>query len=154
MPFGTQIRSDGVTFALWAPSAREVALVCDESELAMPQVGHGWYRLAVPAAHAGSRYCFRIDGKLDVPDPASRRQADNVKGRSVVVDPASFEWSDAAWHGRPWEDVVLYEAHVGAATPEGTFAALTERLDAIAATGLTAIELLPLSDCPGTRNWG
>ena len=154
MPFGAKLETDGIRFALWAPTAATVGLICDGVELPMPAVGQGWHKLVAPAARKGSLYSFRIDGHLDVPDPASRRQTSETKGPSIVVDPDEFEWTDAAWSGRPWEDAVLSEMHVGTATQEGTFAALTDKLERLADVGITAIELLPLSDCPGTRTWG
>jgi maltooligosyltrehalose trehalohydrolase len=89
-----------------------------------------------------------------VPDPASRFSPDDVHGPSVVIDPQRFEWTDDAWRGRPWEEAVVYELHVGAFTEEGTFNAARERLGELAELGITAIELMPLADFPGQRNWG
>jgi maltooligosyltrehalose trehalohydrolase len=154
MPFGAEITRQGVRFALWAPTATDVALVLDGAEHPMPKAEDGWRRIVVPGAGAGSRYQYRIDSDLLVPDPASRFQPEDVKAPSLVVDPGSYEWSDENWRGRPWEETVLYEAHVGTATPEGTYAGLTEKLEGLRDLGITAIELLPLSDFPGTRNWG
>jgi len=154
MPFGAEITEDGVRFALWAPTAREVSLVLDGAERPLHDAGDGWRRLVVPEARAGSRYAFRIDGGLAVPDPASRFQPDDVHRESLVVDPAAFEWSDDGWTGRPWEETVLYELHVGTATPEGTYAGLMTRLEELRDVGVTAVELLPLADFPGRRNWG
>jgi maltooligosyltrehalose trehalohydrolase len=154
MPFGAEVTGEGVRFALWAPTAREVALVLDGTEHPMPAEDGGWRRLTIRDARAGSRYSFRIDGDLTVPDPASRFQPDDVHGPSVVVDPSRFEWTDDAWRGRPWEETVLYEVHVGTATPEGTYAGLMAKLEELRDTGITAIELLPLADFPGRRGWG
>ena len=108
MPFGAEITAEGVRFALWAPTSREVALVLDGAEHPMPEAGGGWRRLVTPKARAGSRYQFRVDGGLLVPDPASRFQPDDIAGPSLVVDPAAYEWSDKDWRGRPWEEAVLY----------------------------------------------
>jgi maltooligosyltrehalose trehalohydrolase len=154
MPFGAEITGNGVRFALWAPTARNVALVLDGVEHAMTDDGGGWRRLVVPQGRAGSRYQYRIDGDLLVPDPASRFQPDDVSGASAVVDPTAYDWSDAAWRGRPWEEAVLYEVHVGTATSDGTHAALAGKLEDLRDLGVTALELLPLSDFPGRRNWG
>jgi maltooligosyltrehalose trehalohydrolase len=154
MPFGAEITDKGVRFALWAPTAREVALVLDGAEHPMPPGEGGWRRLVIPEARAGSRYQYRIDGDLLVPDPASRFQPDDINGPSLVVDPRAYEWRDEAWRGRPWEETVLYEAHVGTATPEGTYAGLANKLEELRDLGITAVELLPLSDFPGRRNWG
>lgn len=154
MPFGAQITADGTRFALWAPTARDVKLVLDGIDYAMEAQADGWYRLVTPLARAGSRYGYKIDGNLVVPDPASRFQPDDVHGRSAIMDPGSFAWSDEAWKGRPWEEAVLYEVHVGTATPQGTFAGLMERLEELRDLGITAIELMPLGEFPGRRNWG
>ena len=89
-----------------------------------------------------------------MPDPASRYNPEDVHGPSEVVDPGAFEWSDGDWSGRPWEDAVLYELHVGTFSPEGTFAGVEARLDYLAALGATAIELMPVGDFPGKRGWG
>ena len=102
----------------------------------------------------GSRYRFRIDGELEVPDPASRFNPEDVHGPSEVVDPRAFEWRDDAWRGRPWHEAVIYELHVGTFTPEGTFAGVEKRLDHLAELGITAIELMPIADFPGERGWG
>ena len=89
-----------------------------------------------------------------MPDPASRYQPEDVHGPSQVVDPESFDWQDEDWSGRPWEETILYELHVGSFTPEGTFTGVKEKLDHLVDLGVTAIELMPLSDFPGGRNWG
>jgi maltooligosyltrehalose trehalohydrolase len=154
MPFGAEITDEGVRFALWAPTASEVTLVTDEGEHAMPEAEGGWRRLVLPGARAGTRYRYRIGRDLLVPDPASRFQPEDVAGPSLVVDPRAYRWSDDGWTGRPWEEAVLYELHVGTATPEGTYAGLMGKLEELRDLGVTAIELLPLADFPGERNWG
>ncbi len=154
MAFGAEIADGGVRFALWAPTAQDVALVVDGTDHAIPDAGEGWRRATVPGVTAGARYGFRIDGDLVVPDPASRFQPEDVSGLSEVIDPAAFTWSDDAWTGRPFEEAVIYETHVGTATPEGTYAGLEKRLPDLMALGVTAIELLPLADFKGSRNWG
>lgn len=154
MPFGAQPEKDGTRFRLWAPSARSVALFLDGDELPM-QAGDGsWFALDVPGAGPGSRYQFRIDGGLLVPDPASRSNPDDVHGPSEVIDPESFAWEDGGWRGRAWEEAVIYELHVGAFSPEGSFAGVAARLDYLLDLGVTAIELMPVADFPGRRNWG
>jgi maltooligosyltrehalose trehalohydrolase len=154
MPFGGTPCSEGVSFALWAPNASKVTLLCDGQSYAMQDLGEGWRRLVVTQAKPGSLYSYRIDDDLSVPDPASRFQPQGIDGPSLVIDPQSFMWRDASWRGRPWEETVLYEAHVGTATPEGTYATLADKLELLRDEGITAIELLPLADCPGARNWG
>jgi maltooligosyltrehalose trehalohydrolase len=153
MPFGAEVTEEGVRFALWAPDVDEVTLVLDGADHPLERDADGWRRTVVKGAKAGARYGYRV-GDLVVPDPASRFQPDDVFGLSSVVDPAAYAWSDTAWRGRPWEETVLYEAHVGTATPEGTYAALADKLEDLRDLGITAIELLPLAEFPGRRNWG
>lgn len=154
MDFGAEFVEGGVRFALWAPTAQDVTLVIDGQDHAIPAAEHGWRRAVVPGVRAGARYGFRIDGDLVVPDPASRFQPEDVSGPSEVIDPNAFAWTDDAWTGRPFEEAVIYETHVGTATPEGTYAGLAGKLEYIRDLGVTAIELLPLADFKGTRNWG
>ncbi|MGE5792442.1 MAG: malto-oligosyltrehalose trehalohydrolase [Bacteroidota bacterium] len=159
MPFGAALRDDGATrFRLWAPGARRVdlALAHDRARAAVPlaAVEGGWFEATVPDAPAGARYAFRVDDGRSVPDPASRCNPDDVHAPSMVVDPRAFDWPDDGWRGRPWEEAVIYELHVGAFTPAGTFAAAIARLDDLAALGVTALELMPVADFPGRRSWG
>jgi maltooligosyltrehalose trehalohydrolase len=155
MPFGAAPLGDGRwRFRLWAPSAAHVELLLDGRHgIAMTQEDGGWFAAAHPAC-AGMRYAYRIEGDKVVPDPASRMQADDVHGPSILVDPRAFVWDDTQWHGRPWEEAVFYELHVGAFSEEGSFAAVEAHLDALAALGVTAIELMPVADFPGAHNWG
>jgi maltooligosyltrehalose trehalohydrolase len=159
MPFGAELLpNDGARFRLWAPDAQRVELWLDNGEseqcLPMPASDNGWFEIVAADARAHSRYCFRIDGEMRVPDPASRRNPDDVHRPSEVTDPDAFDWRDADWRGRPWEDAVIYELHVGSFTPSGDFAGVMERLDHLHAAGITAIELMPIADFPGARNWG
>lgn len=158
MPFGTRITPDGVQFRLWAPGCERVGLciadVPHEPVLSMTACGDGWFESDVPDAGVGTRYQFEVGDGLRVPDPASRSNPDDVHGASEVVDPAAFDWQDEAWCGRPWEEAVVYELHVGTFSPEGTFAGVIERLDYLVELGVTAIELMPVADFPGARNWG
>jgi maltooligosyltrehalose trehalohydrolase len=121
---------------------------------AMQRNAAGWYSLDVDDAGAGARYKFRIDGELDVPDPASHFQPDDVFGPSEVIDQEGFAWRAKDWRGRPWDETVLIESHVGAFTPEGTYRAMIDKLDHLAKTGITALELMPLADFAGSRGWG
>jgi malto-oligosyltrehalose trehalohydrolase len=156
MPFGAELESGTRTrFRLWAPAAGAVELNCNTASPPRPMAlqGDGWWEL-VADAPAGTRYRYRIDGHLEVPDPASRFNPDDVHGASEVVDPEAFLWDDAHWRGRPWEEVVLYELHVGTFSPAGTFAGVKSRLDDLLRLGVTAIELMPIADFPGKRGWG
>jgi malto-oligosyltrehalose trehalohydrolase len=150
--FGPRLDPDGVTFRLWAPAARRVELVLDGAH-PMPRDPQGWHELKVPAVGPGALYRFRIDGELDVPDPASAFQPHDVHGPSEVVDHA-FAWQAAGWRGRPWHEAVFLELHVGTFTPDGTFLAAIDKLDHLAECGITAIELMPIADFAGKRNWG
>ena len=159
MPFGAQCRDDGsVAFRLWAPAAAKVDVclgnVTNATYLSLHRSDNGWFELVTDAAEAGTQYRFRIDGGQKVPDPASRFQPRDVHGPSEVIDPDAFCWLDQAWRGRKWEEAVIYEFHVGTFTPGGTFAAAREKLDYLADLGVTALELMPVSDFPGRRNWG
>ena len=154
MPFGATVQADGVAFALWAPSAETVVLEHLSASRPMTRDGQGWHRLTVADAKPGDRYSFRLADGTRVPDPASRSNPDDVHGPSVVTDPEHFAWTDDAWRGRPWEEAVVYELHVGTFTEEGTFNAARERLGELAELGITAVELMPLADFPGARNWG
>lgn len=154
MPFGAAPASDGRwRFRLWAPGATRVDLLLDGGDGIPMRARTGWFEAEVPA-RAGMTYGYRIDGKHIVPDPASRMQAEDVHGASVLVDPRAYLWDDGDWEGRHWEEAVFYELHVGTFTEEGSFAAIEPRLDELAALGITAIELMPVADFPGARNWG
>ncbi len=155
LPFGAETQGNGETiFTLWAPAADGVELVLDDEEKIPMQRGEKSIFSVTADAAPGAHYRYRIDGEQDVPDPASRYQPEDVHGPSQVVDPESFEWRDEDWKGRSWEETILYELHVGSFTPEGTFAGVQEKLDHLVDLGVTAIELMPLSDFPGGRNWG
>ncbi len=156
MPFGAElIDGGGVRFRLWAPGVETVALKLDtEGDRPMTAVDGGWFELRHPAAGEGSRYRFRLPGGLLVPDPASRFNPDDVHGASEVINPATFDWSDADWRGRPWQEAVIYEVHVGSFTPAGNYAGVLERLDYLAELGVSALEIMPVADFPGRRNWG
>lgn len=157
MPFGAACRDDGsVRFCLWAPAARSVDVFVEPTskKMAMHATDGGWFELFTDQAGSGGLYRFLIDGEQRIPDPASRFQPQDVHGPSEVVAPSAFDWHDDSWKGRPWEEAVLYELHLGTFTREGTFASARERLDYLADLGVTAVELMPLSDFPGRRNWG
>lgn len=160
MPFGASLVAGGggVRFALWAPGVRHVVLehgleAAPASHPMAPESG-GWHRLVLASARAGDRYRFRLPDGLRVPDPASRCNPDDVHGASQVTDPHAYAWRHDAWRGRPWEEAVIYELHVGAFTTEGTFDAARRRLRTLADLGITAVELMPVADFPGCRNWG
>jgi maltooligosyltrehalose trehalohydrolase len=160
MPFGAEVQADrGIRFRLWAPQAQSVdlqleALSGEKRLIPMKNTDDGWYYLRTDDASVGGLYRYRVNGELLVPDPASRYQPEDVHGPSEVLCATDFDWDDRAWKGRPWEETILYEIHVGTFTPEGTFAAAAARLDYLVDLGITAVELMPVADFPGERNWG
>jgi len=158
MPFGAEVLGNGQTrFRLWAPGAQQVTLDtaagAKQSRASMIALDEGWFEAIVPDAPAGTRYAYHT-GDTRFPDPASRFNPDDVHGASMVVDPLAFDWKDGAWNGRAWEEAVIYELHIGTFTPEGTFAAAIGKLDYLADLGVTVLEIMPVADFPGQRNWG
>ena len=157
LPFGAELSAaGGVSFRLWAPRAAAVSLQLDgatPSVLPMGCEAEGWFTLTTGHARPGSRYRYIVDGDA-FPDPASRRQPDGVHGPSEVVDPEAYEWTDLAWRGRPWEELVIYELHLGAFSQTGDFAGAVPHLDHLRRLGITAVELMPIAEFPGARNWG
>jgi maltooligosyltrehalose trehalohydrolase len=157
-PLGATHLGDGRTsFCVWAPKAERVAvhiLGSHDRLVPLARAGRGYFCATVPDAPPGTLYCYRLDDDRELPDPASRFQPEGVHGPSAVVDRASFTWTDAGWFGVAQRDLVFYELHVGTFTPEGTFDAVIPRLDSLRDLGVTAIELLPVAQFPGARNWG
>jgi malto-oligosyltrehalose trehalohydrolase len=157
MEYGAELRSDGkVRFRIWAPAATSIALKIEglEQSIALNSLPGGWHEVITEKARSGTRYNFAlVDGTL-VPDPASRFQPNDVHGPSEVIDPTEFKWSDSAWRNRPWSEAVAYELHVGTFTDEGTFVAAVGKFDHLVSLGVTAIEVMPVADFPGKRNWG
>jgi maltooligosyltrehalose trehalohydrolase len=151
--FGARLTADGTSFRLWAPAVKRVDLLLEKPQ-AMQRGEDGWFFADVPGAKAGARYKFRINDEIDVPDPASAFQPDDVSGPSQVIDHASYPWRASDWRGRPWHEAVVTEAHVGTFTKEGTYRAMIGKLDHLVESGITALELMPLADFAGSRNWG
>ena len=158
MPFGAECREDDtVRFRLWAPKASSVGLLLAGSSaqmFPMTQLDDGWFETITGEVRCGTQYQFTIDGQQAVPDPTSRWQPFGVHRVSEVIDPGAFEWRDKNWHGRPWDEAVIYELHVGTFSPQGTYAGAEAKLDYLAELGVTALELMPVSSFPGERNWG
>lgn len=159
LPFGAEVGDDGaVRFRLWAPSQKTVAVVLDEPQketaLGMTALDDGWFELTTEQAHDGTRYRYQLADGFRVPDPASRFQPNDVHEPSQVIDASRYLWRHATWSGLPWEETVLYEIHLGCFTRQGGFDGTRYRLDHIARTGVTALELMPIADFEGRRNWG
>lgn len=157
MPAGAEIQPDGtVRFRVWAPAVQSLSLIIEDRNKTIPfstQPG-GWYELLTKEAEVGALYRLLLPDGTRVPDPASRFQPGDVHGPSEVINPTSYQWKDSSWRGRPWSDAILYELHVGTFTEEGTFLAAIEKLDHLVQLGVTAIEIMPVADFPGKRNWG
>ena len=144
------------SFLVWAPRARSVEVcIIEPREHVVPMqgAGCGYFQALVEDISAGALYRYRLDGEKERPDPASRYQSQGVHGPSQIVD-SGFHWSDSRWRGILLEKYVLYELHVGTFTPEGTFDAIIPRLTTLKDLGVTAIELMPVAQFPGERNWG
>jgi maltooligosyltrehalose trehalohydrolase len=147
-------------FVVWAPARKSVELSLPSKtdstakSVPMERDSSGYFHAVVDGLEPGARYSFRLDRGDTRPDPASRFQPDGVHAASQVIDPSTFGWTDQAWKGVALRDTVLYELHVGTYTREGTFAALIPHLDRLADLGVTTIELMPISQFPGGRNWG
>ncbi|OPY78556.1 MAG: Malto-oligosyltrehalose trehalohydrolase [Syntrophorhabdus sp. PtaU1.Bin058] len=144
-------------FTVWAPFAHEVSVKTDDAGarlIPMEKDPKGYWKTFVEDAFPGTLYLYRLNNELDRPDPVSHFQPHGVHGPSRIVDHGSFLWEDAHWKGILLPDYVIYELHVGAFTPEGTFEGIISRLPYLTDLGITAIELMPVAQCPGERNWG
>ena len=139
--------------SVWAPNAEEVSAQLGERRVGMQRDDGGWWRTQEDFP-PGSDYGFVVDGGKPMPDPRSAWQPYGVHGPSRVVDHASYRWRDNTWQAAPLDGAVIYELHVGTFTPEGTFAALREKLPYFAQLGVTHLELMPLAEFSGARGWG
>jgi maltooligosyltrehalose trehalohydrolase len=157
-PLGATCQASGVRFRVWAPEHCQVELCVESAGLAathaLSRDDAGFFHGFVKGLATGDLYRFRLDGEGPFPDPASRFQPLGVHGPSEVIDPSTFRWQDAGWRGVPLEGAVIYELHVGTFTGAGTFAGAAEKLPHLVDLGVTAIELMPVADFPGSRNWG
>jgi maltooligosyltrehalose trehalohydrolase len=151
---GASPTTEGVEFRVWAPSARRVEVDLGEAIVPLEPHGDGVWSGMLAQAKPGRRYRYRLNGDASFPDPYSRSQPDGVHGPSQIVDPTAFEWHDQDWRGITIQGLVVYQLHVGTATPEGTFDSLIGQLPRLAALGINAIEPLPVAEFPGQRNWG
>lgn len=157
MPCGAEVVPGGVHFRVWAPEHQTVSVVLyNEPDLtvALDREPDGYFSKFVPEARAGTSYKFSIDGGEAYPDPISHFQPDGPHGRSQVVDSAAFPWTDGNWKGVTLNGQVLYELHIGTFTAEGTYRAAESKLQFLRDTGITVIELMPVSEFPGRFGWG
>lgn len=155
---GATLAEDGtVRFRVWAPRSRSVSVRIVDTlprTVALTRGEAGYFSGMVKGIGEGTRYLYRLDDGSERPDPASRFQPEGVHGPSQVVDHRKFAWDDRQWRGIPLDSYIIYELHVGTFTREGTFEAVIPRLDDLIALGITAVELMPVAQFPGTRNWG
>ena len=154
-PLGACLDGDRASFCVWAPTARfvDVELTQPVARTVRLDAIGAYHAGTLEGVAAGTRYGFRLDGGPLLPDPVSRHQPDGVHGPSAVVD-SDFPWTDRDWRGVPLRECVFYELHIGTFTPDGTLAAATERIPELRDLGVTTIELMPVAQFPGTRNWG
>ena len=158
LDLGASVDSDNaVRFRVWAPRADSLSVrICTdngEADNSLFKDAWGYYAGTIPARES-DRYYYVIDNTAVRPDPASRYQPEGVHGPSQVVNPSSFPWKDDGWRGVPLSDYIIYEIHIGTFTPEGTFDAAIGRLEYLKDLGITAVEIMPVGQFPGDRNWG
>jgi len=159
LPQGADLCESGVRYRVWSPESAAVSVEIQPAESPEKRVvplaldAAGYHHGIDPLGRAGDRYKFRMGGEA-FPDPASRWQPEGVHGPSMVIDPGDYGWHDAAWKRPRFRDLSIYELHIGAFTPEGTFLAAIDKLGHLRGLGITAIELMPIADFPGERNWG
>jgi maltooligosyltrehalose trehalohydrolase len=162
LQFGASVREGGsVEFRVWAPNVSTMAVrILGENPRTIPMIRtpDSEFVMTVPNLGEGADYFYLLDvesgGERERPDPVSRSQPHGVHGPSRVVDPRSFRWSDQKWSGIPLKDFVIYELHTGTFTPEGTFESAIPRLAYLRDLGITAVEIMPVAEFPGNRNWG
>jgi len=149
----TLLPGGGVQFRVWAPNVRTLAVKLDGRTIPMAREGED-FQILVSDAQPGQNYSLLLDNDKERPDPVSRYQPQGVHGPSQIVDPNSFIWGDTAWKGLPLDQYILYELHTGTFTAQGKFRAIIDRIPYLKDLGVTAIELMPIAEFPGSRNWG
>ncbi|MBS7563684.1 malto-oligosyltrehalose trehalohydrolase [Mucilaginibacter sp. Bleaf8] len=153
---GVTITDSKTTVLLWAPKANKVALKLQhtQKELQLEQQPYGYWQLETDEIKEGDRYKFVLDGEKELPDPASLHQPDTVHGPSEVVNVQAFNWTDTEWNNTALQDYIIYELHAGTFTADSTFAGIESKLDYLVELGINAIEIMPVAQFPGNRNWG
>ena len=148
------ISDDVVRFRVWAEGQKNLTLRLNDNDIPMAASGNGWFQAEVPGIRHGAEYQFVLQDGMTVPDPASRAQKGDVNGPSVVIDHRRYAHVNRGWKGRPWEETVIYELHMGTFTPEGTFRGAIDKLPYLAELGITQLEVMPVSQFGGSRGWG
>ncbi len=152
--WGAILTEGGARFRLWAPDDDRLLLRTDAGDFEMDRLDGGWFELVTDVVPVGGAYAFVLPDGTVVPDPAARAQMGDVHGPSKLVDPTAYQWRNTTWKGRPWEETVIYEMHIGTFTPGGTFQSAIEKLPHLADLGVTALEILPVAQFGGERGWG
>ena len=156
-PLAAEKNGNQTIFTVWAPLKRIMVLHIvhpKDQQFQMTKDEEGYWQVTVENLPNDTCYFFKPDGEQDFPDPASRYQPEGVHGPSQIVDHSLYQWNDTSWKGLSLEEMILYELHVGTFTPEGTFEAIIPRLDELKTTGINALELMPVTQFSGNRNWG
>ncbi len=153
---GSEYIGDDITrFVVWAPFKEEVQVVLkDREDVILKKNAHGYWEGEIAGVSPGSLYKYKLDGEQEFPDPASRSQPEGVHSWSKVIASNDYNWGDASWKGLPLSDMIIYELHMGTFTPQGTFEAVIDKLDHFLELGVNTLEILPISQFPGERNWG
>ena len=154
---GVNFNEEGqADIALWAPKVDYAEIYYVDKNKSEQLIGGelGLWTLTTDSLKPGDLYFFKLDGKVQFPDPASLSQPDGVHGASQAINNREFNWTDEKWKNFALKDYIFYELHVGTFTSEGTFAAIEEKLDYLIDLGITAIEIMPVSQFSGERNWG
>lgn len=155
LPVGAEPGEGGTHFRVWAPRPKSIELVVEGSTVPLERDAEGYASAFVEQVTSGARYHFRLEGRDYIyPDPASRSQPDGPHGRSMVIDPRGYRWSDAGWKGPALTRNVIYELHVGTFTSEGTFTGVIPHLERLARLGVTVLEIMPVAEFPGRFGWG
>jgi maltooligosyltrehalose trehalohydrolase len=154
---GITFTPDGLAQAcVWAPFAQDVALRLTSRQLTIPLITEapGYWQTTTNQLRPGDTYRFVLNGTTELPDSASLAQPEGVHGPSQAIDVSTFQWTDSAWQNPDLDDYLIYELHTGTFSPEGTFAGIGQRLDYLVELGVNAIEIMPVAQFPGDRNWG
>jgi maltooligosyltrehalose trehalohydrolase len=143
-----------IEIIVWSPTAEQVAIVFNDAKIELNKEDFGYWTATTDKIQPGTQYKFLLNNKDQYPDPASLSQPNGIHESSETIDVTKFHWSDEQWNNIPLEDYIIYELHTGTFTDEGTFAGIEEKLDYLVSLGITAIEIMPVAQFPGNRNWG
>lgn len=151
---GVNFKEEMAEVVVWSPGAQQVHIRFGDHQMALQKNNNGYWTKVIPELKEGDFYKLMINREKEFPDPASVWQPVGVHGHSMALDISKFEWADHEWKNIPLQDYILYELHTGTFTPEGTFEAIESKLSHLQELGINAIEIMPVSQFPGERNWG